>query len=158
MYKPFAPCSKQITTPTPHESVNAGSSWCPINSDKALKANCNSTKLNKMWTAKVTIIRDTVPELLTQVMFIVSGKNLFRHWFVVAVGTEWRIASQTRHMAASKQMSQQSTSTNLLTYLFTYLLTHTHTHTHTIVLWPSWILSRTTRVSRHQKGKIYLIY
>ena len=27
------------------------------------------------------------------------------------------------------------------------------THIHTTVLWPSWILSRTTRVSRHQKGK-----
>jgi len=29
----------------------------------------------------------------------------------------------------------------------------THTHTHTTVLWPSWILSGTTRVSHHQKGK-----
>jgi len=28
-----------------------------------------------------------------------------------------------------------------------------HSHTHTTILWPSWILSRTTRVSRHQKGK-----
>ena len=28
-----------------------------------------------------------------------------------------------------------------------------NTHTHTTVLWPSWILSGTTRVSRHQKGK-----
>jgi len=27
------------------------------------------------------------------------------------------------------------------------------THIHTAVLWPSWILSRTTRVSRHQKRK-----
>jgi len=26
-------------------------------------------------------------------------------------------------------------------------------HTHTTVLWPSWILSRTTRVSWQQKGK-----
>jgi len=26
-------------------------------------------------------------------------------------------------------------------------------NTHTTVLWPSWILSGTTRVSRHQKGK-----
>jgi len=29
----------------------------------------------------------------------------------------------------------------------------THTHTHTTVLWPSWILYRTTPVSRHQKVK-----
>jgi len=29
-------------------------------------------------------------------------------------------------------------------------------HTHTAVLWPCWILSRTTRVSRHQKGKTSL--
>jgi len=28
--------------------------------------------------------------------------------------------------------------------------------THTTILWPSWILSRTTWVSRHQKGKINL--
>jgi len=28
-----------------------------------------------------------------------------------------------------------------------------HTHTHTTVLWSSWILSATTQVSRHQKGK-----
>ena len=28
-----------------------------------------------------------------------------------------------------------------------------HARTHTTVLWPCWILSRTTRVSRHQKGK-----
>jgi len=28
-----------------------------------------------------------------------------------------------------------------------------HTHTHTIVLWLFWILSRTTRVIRYQKGK-----
>jgi len=32
----------------------------------------------------------------------------------------------------------------------------THTHTHTTILWPSWILSGTTRVSQHQKGKINL--
>jgi len=32
---------------------------------------------------------------------------------------------------------------------------HTHTDTHT-VLQPSWILSGTTRVSRHQKGKTNL--
>jgi len=34
----------------------------------------------------------------------------------------------------------------------------THTHTHT-VLRPSWILSRTTQVSRHHKGKtnLYLL-
>jgi len=35
----------------------------------------------------------------------------------------------------------------------TKMLNDTHTHTHTIILWPSWILSGTTRVSRHQKGK-----
>ena len=28
-----------------------------------------------------------------------------------------------------------------------------HTHTHTTILRPSWTLSRTTQVSRHQKGK-----
>jgi len=28
-----------------------------------------------------------------------------------------------------------------------------HTHKHITVLWPSWILSRTTQLSRHQKGK-----
>jgi len=28
-----------------------------------------------------------------------------------------------------------------------------HIHTHATFLWPSWILSGTTRVSRHQKGK-----
>jgi len=28
-----------------------------------------------------------------------------------------------------------------------------HTHTHTTILRPSWILSGTTRVSQHQKGK-----
>jgi len=32
----------------------------------------------------------------------------------------------------------------------------THTHTHTTILWPSWILSRTTRVS--QKVKPIWIY
>jgi len=31
--------------------------------------------------------------------------------------------------------------------------THTHTHTHTTVLLLFWNLSRTTRVSRYQKGK-----
>jgi len=31
--------------------------------------------------------------------------------------------------------------------------THTHIHTHTTVLWPSWILSGTTQVSWHQRGK-----
>jgi len=30
---------------------------------------------------------------------------------------------------------------------------HTHTHTHTTILRPCWILSRTTTVSQHQKGK-----
>jgi len=30
------------------------------------------------------------------------------------------------------------------------------THTHTTILRPSWILSGTTRVSRHQKGKTNL--
>ena len=35
----------------------------------------------------------------------------------------------------------------------THARTHTHTHTQTTVLRPSWILSGTTRVSRHQKGK-----
>jgi len=29
-----------------------------------------------------------------------------------------------------------------------------HTHTHTTILRPSWILSRTTQVRQHQKGKI----
>jgi len=37
----------------------------------------------------------------------------------------------------------------------THAHTHTHTHTHNR-LWPSWILSRTTWVSRHQKGKTSL--
>jgi len=41
-----------------------------------------------------------------------------------------------------------------LTMLWT--ITHTHTHTHKTILHPSWILSRTTRVSRHQKGKTNL--
>jgi len=36
--------------------------------------------------------------------------------------------------------------------LMHYLVT-THKHTHRTVLWPSWILSRTTQVSQHQKGK-----
>jgi len=31
--------------------------------------------------------------------------------------------------------------------------THTHTHIHTTILQPSWILSGTTLVRRHQKGK-----
>jgi len=39
------------------------------------------------------------------------------------------------------------------THTRTHAHTHTHTHTHTTILWPSWILSGTTRVSRHQKGK-----
>jgi len=30
---------------------------------------------------------------------------------------------------------------------------HPKQHTHTTILRPSWILSRTTQVSRHQKGK-----
>jgi len=34
--------------------------------------------------------------------------------------------------------------------------THAHTHTHTTILRSSWILSRTTQVSRHQKGKTNL--
>jgi len=33
---------------------------------------------------------------------------------------------------------------------------HTRTQTHTTVLWPSWILSGTTWVSQHQKGKTNL--
>jgi len=33
-------------------------------------------------------------------------------------------------------------------------IVHTVTHAHTAVLQPSWILSRTVRVSQHQKGKI----
>jgi len=37
----------------------------------------------------------------------------------------------------------------------TYTHTHTHTHTHNL-LRLSWILSRTTRASRHQKGKTNL--
>ena len=32
----------------------------------------------------------------------------------------------------------------------------THTHTHSTILWPSQILSGTTRVSQHQKGKTNL--
>jgi len=45
--------------------------------------------------------------------------------------------------------------TALLHYLYTYthIHTHTHTHTQTTVLRPSWILSGTTQVSWHQKGK-----
>jgi len=35
----------------------------------------------------------------------------------------------------------------------THMHAHTHTYMHTTVLQPSWILSRTTRVSRHQKNK-----
>jgi len=31
-----------------------------------------------------------------------------------------------------------------------------HAHTHTTILQPSWILSGTTRVSQHQKGKTNL--
>jgi len=31
-------------------------------------------------------------------------------------------------------------------------------HTHTTILWPSWILSKTTRVRRHQKDKPIGIY
>ena len=31
---------------------------------------------------------------------------------------------------------------------------YTYTHTHTTILWPSWILSGTTQVIWHQKGKI----
>jgi len=34
--------------------------------------------------------------------------------------------------------------------------TQTPTHTHTTILRPSWILSGTTRVSQHQKGKTNL--
>jgi len=30
---------------------------------------------------------------------------------------------------------------------------HARTHIHTTVLWPSWIFSGTTQMSRHQKGK-----
>jgi len=33
--------------------------------------------------------------------------------------------------------------------------THAYTHTHTTILRPSWILSRTTWVSWHQKGKTH---
>ena len=47
----------------------------------------------------------------------------------------------------------QSLSKFSLVYL-KYARLHTYTHTH--VLRPSWILSRITRVSRHQKGKTNL--
>jgi len=33
---------------------------------------------------------------------------------------------------------------------------HTHSHTHTTILWTSWILSGTSQVSWHQKGKTNL--
>jgi len=33
------------------------------------------------------------------------------------------------------------------------MVDNTSTHTHTTVLWHSWILSETTWVSQHQKGK-----
>jgi len=39
---------------------------------------------------------------------------------------------------------------------WTYLRNHTSKHTHTTILRLSWILSGTTRVSRHQKGKTNL--
>ena len=37
-----------------------------------------------------------------------------------------------------------------------FLLAALHTHTHTTILRPSWILSRTARMSQHQKGKTNL--
>jgi len=37
--------------------------------------------------------------------------------------------------------------------IITHTHAHTHTQTHTTILCPSWILSGTTQVSRHQKGK-----
>ena len=39
---------------------------------------------------------------------------------------------------------------NIVTILKLYVGASTHTH-HTTVLWPCWILSGTTRVSRHHK-------
>ena len=47
--------------------------------------------------------------------------------------------------------------THARTQKHTHTHTHTHAHIHThTVLRPSWILSGTTRVSWHQKGKINL--
>jgi len=37
-----------------------------------------------------------------------------------------------------------------------FMVSHTHTQTHTTILWPCWILSGTTWVSRHQKSKTSL--
>jgi len=54
-------------------------------------------------------------------------------------------------MSAAAVMSHPS-----FTCFSTVHLYHTVTHTHTTVLRPTWILSRTTRVSRHQKGKTNL--
>jgi len=40
----------------------------------------------------------------------------------------------------------------------THAHTCAHARTHTTVLWPSWILSGTTRMSQRQKGKPISIY
>jgi len=45
---------------------------------------------------------------------------------------------------------------NKMHILLLCIFINTHTHTHTTVLRPSWMLSGTTRVSRHQKGKTNL--
>ena len=44
--------------------------------------------------------------------------------------------------------------TSTVQHIWNFVVTHTHTRTN--VLWPSWILFGTTRVSRHQKGNTSL--
>jgi len=49
-----------------------------------------------------------------------------------------------------------SLTKDLCTHARMHARMHARTHTHTTILRPSWTLSRTTPVSRHQKGQTNL--
>jgi len=73
--------------------------------------------------------------------------TLKQHWYLQGI-----ISSNWQRIQTIHPMH-----INSLVYSCKHLQTEislfTDTHTHTNVLWPSWILSGTTQVSWHQKGK-----
>jgi len=82
---------------------------------------------------------------------------LRKHWMLSLI---WFWLNAT-HSTSSCWLQKFSVALHCFNSAFNWAATHahhthTHTHAHTTVLQPSWILSGTTRVSWHQKGKTSL--
>jgi len=78
--------------------------------------------------------------------------QLQRFYSKISEGRQLR-RNELRSVHLAMHICSRHRITHARTHAHARTHTHTHTHTHTTILWPSWILSGTTRVSRHQKGK-----